>query len=107
MSALPPLPLPDSFRPYFWDVDFGALDRSAHRDFIVGRILSAGSWEAITELREQLGDDPLREWLVRHRGGDLSPRQIRLWELLLDLPEDEVETWLAARRGPWWERHGP
>jgi hypothetical protein len=97
-SGLPPV-----LRPLFWDCDFSQLDWQTHRDFIVRRVLVEGDWDAVCWLRRELGDAGLREWILQHEGRALSPQQLRFWELILDLPKDEVDRWLQADARAIWE----
>lgn len=84
------------------------LSRDRHEDFIVGRFLREGGWEAMMWLRRDVGDDRIRLWLERHRGRGLAPRRLRFWERVLDLPSDRVDAWVAeARAGTWGERLAP
>ncbi len=77
----PPSPqLPTLLRPLFWDDDFEALAWENDRDLIIARVLTSGGWDAITWLRFHMGDRALREWIERHQGRGLSPRQLRFWE---------------------------
>jgi hypothetical protein len=70
----------------FWDVDVRALDPEAHEDFILGRVLTEGSWEAIHAVRAALGDEALRAFVIRapHR---LTARARRFYEVVLSIPE--------------------
>ena len=61
----------------FWDCDFEQLDWDLQRSFIVGRMLAAGTWEAVMWLRGQLGDDALRQWIQDHEGRLLTSQQLR------------------------------
>jgi hypothetical protein len=100
--------VPELLRPLFWDCDFEQLHWDEHRDFITGRILIEGHWETIQWLRRRIGDEGLRSWIRQRRGRGLSPRQLRFWELILDLDKDEVDRWLAAQAAnPWTRRLGP
>jgi len=100
--------LPEILRPFFWDYDFDSLDWENHRDFIIRRILKDGSWQAITWLRQQVGDESVRKWLMAHNGGRLSPRQLRFWQVLLDLPVRSVNRWVsAAEASVWGKRLSP
>jgi hypothetical protein len=102
-TGLPPL-----LRPLFWEYEFEALTWEQDRDPLIARILTAGGWDAIRWLRTRLGDRALRDWIVRRRGARLSPRQLRFWELVLGLPPDQVNAWVAgARRGLWEQRRRP
>ncbi len=98
-------PLPKSLRAYFWDYPFEQLSWEADRELIIRRLLSAGSWDAITWLRKRAGDAALRQWLIDHRGRGLSARQLRFWSLLFALPRKQTDAWLrAARAGTWRQR---
>lgn len=97
--------LPAKLRALFWDYDFAALRWEDDRDLIIGRVLIAGTWEAVTWLRSRLGDRALRDWIERHQGRGLSPQQLRFWELIVGLPHHQVSHWLAAEgREIWQER---
>jgi hypothetical protein len=99
------LSLPEMVRPFFWDCDFSRISWKEDRDFIISRILSHGTWKAIQWLREMVGDEFLRDYLVAHQGKNLSPHQLRFWELILRLPHQAVSAWLSdARRTVWGRR---
>ena len=85
-----------------WEYDVTALDWDADRDLIVRRILTEGSWDAVQWLRDRMGDPALRCWIVAQDGDALSPRQLRFWELMLDLPSERVDPWVEARRNSIW-----
>jgi hypothetical protein len=97
-------PLPPEVRSLFWEHGDRALSLDGDRDFVLGRVLSAGSWEAIRWLRAQVGEPILREYLSRTRGRLLSPRQLRLWQVLLDLPEEAVSQWIESAARQVWDR---
>jgi len=96
--------LPRMLRPLFWDHDFDVLNWKQDRDLIVARVLASGSWNVVRWLRRRLGDEALREWLQQRRGAGLSPRQLRFWELILELPHRQVNAWLAAPERTVWDR---
>lgn len=103
-----PTELPEFLRPFFWDLDFSGLAWQTDRDLIVRRILQAGNWPAVSWLRATWGDERLRDWLQAHAGGSLSPRQLRYWELVLNLPAKEVDGWIAqVNNSPWGRRLQP
>lgn len=99
--------LPAFLRPLFWDCDFAMLDWEANRPFIIGRVLASGDWEHIGWLRQTAGDEVIRAYLLQTRGRTLSRRQLRFWELLLDLPPEEVSRWLASSARQVWDRRLP
>jgi hypothetical protein len=98
-------PLPKSLKPFFWDYPFSRLSLTTDRDLIIRRVLSNGSWEAVLWLRKKVGDENLKKWLITHRGRGLSPRQLRFWSLVLDLPDSQVSNWInSATENPWGKR---
>lgn len=103
MEIESPSALPMSLTPLFWDVDPRGLDAEMHRDFVIGRILSAGTLESIRWARSRYGDAALREWIVRHEGRQLSGPQLRFWETVIGLPDESVNTWLATPERRIWE----
>lgn len=97
--------LPERLRPFFWDYRFSQLSLGKDRDLIIRRLLSNGSWEAVSWLRRRVGDPEIRAWLISHRGRGLSPRQLRFWEVLLELPSRQVSQWVRnAKNGVWGNR---
>ena len=97
-----PTSLPRSFRAFFWDYRFNQLSWEGDRELIIRRLLTHGSWEAITWLRRKIGDGDLRKWLIEHQGRGLSSRQLRFWSLMLALPNRQVSAWLqSGRTNPW------
>jgi len=104
MTVDEPQPLPDFLGNLFWEYDFADLDRQEDHDLIVGRILTRGSWDAVRWLRREEGEEAIRGWIERTHGRPLDRRRLRYWQLVLDLPGDEVDAWLAAREPDVWER---
>src|SRR5215207_7397065 len=97
-------PLPAQIRSLFWDLDPRELRWERDQEQIIGRVLASSSWDAVTWLRKRAGDDAVREWIERHQGRGLSPRQLRFWELILDLPHRRVDEWLRSERRQVWDR---
>jgi hypothetical protein len=96
--------LPQKFRPFFWDYPFARLSIAKDSDLIIRRLLSSGSWDAIRWVRRTIGDRELRGWLVAHKGRGLSPRQLRFWEVIYDLPTRQVNSWIRASQNGVWEK---
>jgi hypothetical protein len=88
--------LPELLRPLFWDYDFESLGWPTSRDLVVARILQNGGDDAVRWLRQVMEDAPLGAWIRKHQGGGMDPRRLRFWQLMLDLPEDEVNGWIEA-----------
>ena len=98
------LTLPEEFRGLFWDCDFDDLSWQEHRDFIIRRVLASGTWKSVTWVRQQLGDAGLRSWLLQQQGRGLGRRRLRFWQLLLDLPREQVDVWLDDPTRQIWDR---
>ena len=60
MNPQPGLVVPELLAPLFWDADVSAVDPAVHGDFILGRVLSAGSLDALRWARNEFGDDANR-----------------------------------------------
>jgi hypothetical protein len=96
--------LPEALRPLFWDYDFDDMTWEADKDLIIARLLADGPWSAVTWLRTRLGNAELRQWIEARHGRGLSPQQLRLWELVLDLPHRRVNAWLARPERRTWDQ---
>jgi hypothetical protein len=99
--------VPAALRRLFWDLDSGRLAWDRDCDLIVGRVLASGGWKEARLLRRRLGDQPLREWVIRHEARGLSPARVRFWELVLDLPKAKADAWVRAARVTIWEGRHP
>jgi hypothetical protein len=88
----------------FWEYKFSDLSWKEDLDLIIGRILAEGTLAALRWLRRRAGDPALRDWLIQRRGAGLSPRHLRFYETLLELPHRQVNAWLAAPERQVWDR---
>jgi hypothetical protein len=104
VSQLEAVPLPPEVRSLFWEYGDRTVSLERDRDLVMGRVLSAGDWEALRWLRREVGDSALIEYLSRTEGRLLSPRQLRLWQALLDLPPDAVTDWITRPARQVWDR---
>jgi len=96
--------LPVRMKPFFWDYPFRRLRMDKDRDLIIKRLLDQGDWEAVEWLRARLSDRELRNWFLSCRGAGLSPRKLRFWQLVLDLPERDVNDWLRSKTRQVWDQ---
>ncbi|OPY06071.1 MAG: hypothetical protein A4E67_01645 [Syntrophaceae bacterium PtaB.Bin038] len=96
--------IPARLRPFFWDVEFRRLKLDRDRDLIIRRLLDRGDWEAVQWLRTRFSDRDLKNWLVDRRGAGLSPPKLRFWELVLGLPEQDVNDWLRSKTRQVWDQ---
>jgi len=86
-----------------WDVDPARVSLARHRQFLIRRVLSRGTWAQITWLRARVGDEALRSTIVRTHAKDLTRRQARFWQVILGLDAAEVSVWLASPMRRLWE----
>jgi len=96
--------LPASFKHLFWDCSFEQIRHEPAQPFVVGRVLAEGTWEEIKWLRSTLGDGMIKQWLIDHRGKNISLRQLRFWELILELPPKKVDSWISEKKNSSWHQ---
>jgi len=97
--------IPESVRSLFWDTDAAGLTLDKDRDAILGRVLEAGGLDETRWLRGTIGDAAIRAHLLQRSGRAIEPARLRYWQVMLDLPGDEVDRWVeAARSGVWGSR---
>ena len=96
--------LPASFKHLFWDCSFKEVKEDPADTFVIKRILTEGTWAEIQWLRCQLGDSEIKGWLLENQGRGLTPRQLRFWQLLLDLPGEQVSAWIEREKETPWHR---
>ncbi len=93
--------------PIFWDVDFEVLSWEKDRDFIIQRVLTHGNLQMIRWLREMVGNETLSTWIQVHRGRGLTARQLRYWEVILELPISLVNQWIRNGQQSTWGQRVP
>ena len=77
--------LPDSVKLLFWDVEADTVDLESHADYVMERVMSRGSWEAMKWLRARYARESLADFL-RRRGERLTPRDRAYWALVAGEP---------------------
>ena len=96
--------LPASLRPLFWEYEFKKLSWEHDSDLITSRILSVGNIEDWRWLQQIIGRHGIREHILKHRGRGLDRRQLRFWQVLVDLPGKTVDLWLAEENRKVWDQ---
>lgn len=97
--------LPKHVRDLFWEYDAKKIHWRTDSDLIIQKILESGKWESLEWLIPVAGSSRLRNYLIRRRGAGLGPPQLRFWQIILDLPTEEVNIWIAtAKSDPWGRR---
>lgn len=77
--------VPDSVRRLFWDVDPEAVNLDEHADYVLERVMTRGTWEAMCWLRARYSKDAIADFL-RRRGDRLPPRDRAYWALVSGEP---------------------
>ncbi|SHG01534.1 hypothetical protein SAMN02745206_03108 [Desulfacinum infernum DSM 9756] len=88
----------------FWDVSADSLSWEKHRGFIVRRVLAEGGEEDVRRLFDLVGRDHATEWPVESEGRGMPPRRLRFWGVVLELPKEQVDRWVARERESIWGR---
>ncbi len=96
--------LPPSVAKLFWEYDVDSVFLPEHLDLVIGKVLQVGTWDDVVWLRREVGDQAIREWLLRHEGRGLDVRRLSFWQLILDLPAERVNAWIERVRSDPWER---
>ena len=80
--------LPESFRGYFWDVDFDSLTLENAPTLILKRVIDRGDTNAIRWMRKHYADEQVRELLFTTR--DLSQKSANFWADFLSIDHKKV-----------------
>lgn len=72
----------------FWDVEPESVDLRAHADYVMERVMTRGSLQAMRWLRSTYSTDDLADFLER-RGHRLAPRDRAYWRLVAMLPPED------------------
>lgn len=91
--------LPPAVTKLFWDVDPAVVDLERHRDYVMERVMSRGTWTAMLWLRSVYSLDALADF-VRRKGTRLPPRDEAYWALITGV---DIEQRRSGGGPPWAE----
>lgn len=80
--------LPDSFKSYFWDVNFDSLNLKENKSFILKRLLDRGDTQALTWVLQNYDREDIGELLLSSR--DISQKTANFWADFLKLDRQKV-----------------
>jgi len=80
--------LPDYLKAYFCDIELDELDLHRHGHFIISRILSEGSEQALIWLFDFYDRERMKDTVKASRS--LSHKTARCWQNFFDLKEEEL-----------------
>jgi hypothetical protein len=88
---------PSDVERLFWDVDPSSVDLRGHADYVIERVMTRGTLEAMRWLRATYTLEELADFL-RRRGDALAPRDSAYWRLVTGLASDDRP---GGARPPW------
>jgi hypothetical protein len=88
----------------FWDYPGKPLSLDRDREMVIRRILAEGGLLHVRFIRRRVGDEAIRDVLLRSQARGLSPQRIRFWQLLLDVPARLANAWVRSARAGTWAR---
>jgi hypothetical protein len=86
---VPRQPLPDCVRRLLWDVDPDTVDLERHGDYVLERVMSRGTWDAMRWLCSHYPRAEMAEFL-RRKGMRLTPRDRAYWSLVAQEPQPQT-----------------
>jgi hypothetical protein len=87
----------------FWEVDASTLDVSAHREYILGRVLEYGTTGSVRWAVETYGEARIREFILGRGLRVLSRKTVNYWAMRLGLQDEEcIQRFLTGPRNPLW-----
>ncbi|HUD44685.1 MAG TPA: hypothetical protein VMR41_04040 [Patescibacteria group bacterium] len=80
--------LPESFRPYFWDVEFDKIDMTKNPQFVLKRVLDRGDTRALLWAISKFDKKNIHELITTSR--DLSAKTANFWADMLHVDKNKV-----------------
>lgn len=81
-----------------WDVDPASLDLDSDRAYVMERVMTRGTWEAMKWLLAAYAPSVIREYLEQRGARTLPPSVLAFWALMSDA---EVEILPGGGRPRW------
>lgn len=101
-SGLPPS-FAEDLRSLFWEIDPGTLDLSAHREYILGRVLEYGTMDSVRWAMETYGESGIRGFVLGRGLRVLSRKTVNFWAMRLGLQDEEcIQRFLKGPSNPLW-----
>jgi hypothetical protein len=89
--------VPDAVSRLLWDVDLASLDLDRDRAFVFERVMSRGTWDAMTWLRARYDVEAIRAFVREQGARKLAPRALASWSLVAGL-DVAAEPWGSRPR---------
>jgi hypothetical protein len=95
--------IPKEWHQYFWEVKADDVDLDQSPEYVIGRVLEHGNFEAVRRVRQYYGDERLKAFLLSTNGRVLSKRIMRFWQVVLNLSPEQCEQISSIRnKNPLW-----
>ena len=98
-----PNSIPPEFRHLFWDIAVKKFDPSTKPYYVVQRMLDKGDASAARWVEKKFGKKLVKETFTKIR--DFSPRVGTFWQLVLNIPQNQVlclqKSYREMRRSVW------
>ncbi|HEY2517983.1 MAG TPA: hypothetical protein VGI39_44235 [Polyangiaceae bacterium] len=91
-------PVPDFIQRLLWDVDPSGIDLERHAPFVIERIMSRGTWEAMKWLRATYPRERLADFVRTEGARRLAARDLAYWALICDV---DVSAGAGGGRPRW------
>ena len=82
------MPLPLSFKQYFWDVKFKSLDVKKNQRFILERLLEYGNLSAYKWLKKNFSPLAVKKTVKTSRA--LSKKSANFYALIFNIPKSQI-----------------
>lgn len=83
---------------YFWDIDFATIDVDKSKRLIIERVISLGNLEEIRRIREQWGDDEIRNTICNLNF--LDSKTLNFVSLLFNVPITKFRCYTRKQSNP-------
>jgi hypothetical protein len=90
--------VPEELAALFWEVDPDTIDLRLHGDYVIERVMTRGTWRAMTWLRRTYPDHVLADFVRRRGSASLPPREHAYWALVTGC---EVDAATGGGRPRW------
>ena len=75
---------PPAVERLFWEVDPRSIDLEKHRAYVMQRVMSRGTWEAMKWLLATYSAAAIRDYLESGGARTLPPKMLAFWALMSD-----------------------
>lgn len=102
--------VPESLFGFFWESEPETIHIIRHGDFVMGRIMERGNWEAMRWLLETYSKKQLAAFLEKRGRRILPPRELNYWSLITGIAKEKRTDWVRKsmeNKSVWSAKHAP